>query len=122
MAWALAIRHGYIQFVFPAYIWFILLLIIILSRYSSKVVKLVGRQVIPVLATMILLSYAKLIRIVFQVLHYTNIQCSSENNITLLMWYIDPNVQYVRGCHIPLFIEFLCGVILLYQEYYKQIK
>ena len=65
----------WLQFIFPGYVWFLLILIIILSKYSSKVVRLVGRQAIPVLATMILLSYTKLIRTVFQVLHYTNIQC-----------------------------------------------
>ena len=108
---------AWLQFVFPAYIWFILFLIIILSRYSSKVVQLVGRQVIPVLATMILLSYTKLIRIVFQVLHYTNIECSGKNNVTLLRWYIDANVQYIRGCHIPLFLFSLAVLILLVVPY-----
>ena len=59
-------RKAWLQVTFPAYVWFILILIIILSRYSSKVVQLVGRQSIQVLATMILLSYTKLIRTVFQ--------------------------------------------------------
>ena len=108
---------AWLQFFFPAYVWFILLLVIILSRYSSKVVQLVGRQVIPVLATMILLSYTKLIRIVFQVLHHTNIECSGENNVRLLRWYIDANVQYVRGCHIPLFLFSLAVLILLIIPY-----
>ena len=62
----------WLQFIFPGYVWFLLILIIILSQYSSKVVRLVGRQAIPVLATMILLSYTKLIRTVFQAL-YSNI-------------------------------------------------
>ena len=108
---------AWLQFIFPAYVWFILLFIIILSQYSSKVVRLVGRQAIPVLATMILLSYTKLIRIVFQVLHYTNIQCSGKNNVTLLRWYIDANVQYVRGCHIPLFLFSVAVLILLIIPY-----
>ena len=108
---------AWLQFIFPAYIWFILLLIIILLQYSSKVVRLVGRQAIPVLATTILLSYTKLIRIVFQVLHYTNIQCSGKNNVTLLRWYIDANVQYVRGCHITLFLFSLAVLTLLIIPY-----
>ena len=111
-----ACSKAWLQFFFPAYVWFILILIIILSRYSSKVVQLVGTQVIPVLATMILLSYTKVIRIVFQILHYTNIQCS-ENNVTLLRWYIDANIQYVRGCHIPLFLFSLAVLILLIIPY-----
>ena len=107
----------WLQFIFPAYVWLILLLIIILSKYSSKVVRLFGKQIIPVLATMILLSYAKLIRIVFQVLHYTKIQCDGDNNVTLLRWYIDANVQYVQGCHIPLFLFSLAVLIFLIVPY-----
>ena len=106
----------WLQFIFPGYVWFLLILIIILSRYSSKVVRLVGRQIIPVLATMILLSYTKLIRTVFQVLYRTNIPCNGEM-LKLLRWYIDANVQYVRGCHIPLFLFSLAVLILLIVPY-----
>ena len=109
----------WLQFVFPAYVWLILIFIIILLRYSSKVVRLVGRQVIPVLATMILLSYTKLIRTVFHALYFTQIPCSDgmNNTVTLLRWYIDPNVQYARGCHIPLFLFSLAVLILLIIPY-----
>ena len=47
----------WLQFVFPAYVLFVLIFIIILLRHSSKAVRFVGRQAIPVLATLILLSY-----------------------------------------------------------------
>ena len=105
---------AWLQFIFPAYVWFILILIIILLRYSSKVVQLVGRQAIPVFATMILLSYTKLIRTVFHIIHYTNIQC---NNDISLRWYIDANIQYVGGCHIPLFLLSLAVFTLLIVPY-----
>ena len=109
----------WLQFVFPVYVWFLLILIIILSRYSIKVVRLVGRQVIPVLATMILLSYTKLIRTVFQVLHQTNIQCSDKNHTKFYLsrWYIDATVEYLKGCHLPLFLFSLAVLILLIVPY-----
>ena len=108
----------WLQFIFPAYVWFLLILIIILLRYSSKVVRLVGRQVIPVLATMILLSYTKLIRTVFKTIYFINIQCNGNNNVTLLRWYIDANVQYVGGyCHLPLFLFSVAVLILLIVPY-----
>ena len=66
---------------------------------------------------MILLSYTKLIRTVFQIIHYTNIQCRGENNVTLLRWYIDANVQYLRGCHLPLFVFSLVVLLLLIVPY-----
>ena len=109
----------WLQFVFQAYVWLIIIFIIILLRYSSKLVRLVGRQAIPVLATMILLSYTKLIRTVFQALYFTEIPCadSMNNTIILLRWYIDANVQYVRGCHLPLFLFSLAVLILLIVPY-----
>ena len=109
---------AWLQFIFPGYVWFLLILIIILSQYSSKVVRLVGSNAVPVLATMILLSYTKLIRTVFQALYFINIQCNGDNNVTLLRWYIDANVQYVGGyCHLPLFIFSLVVLILLIVPY-----
>ena len=107
----------WLQFIFPGYVWFLLILIIILSRYSSKVVQIVGRQVIPVLATIILLSYNKLIRTVFLVLHYTDISCTGENNVTFTSWYLDTTVHYLRGCHIPLFLFSVAVLILLIVPY-----
>ena len=107
----------WLQFIFPGYVWFLLIIIIILSRYSSKVVRLMERQVIPALATMILLSYTKLIRIVFLVLRYTNVPCSGENNVTFKLWYVDTTVPYLRGCHLPLFLFSLAVLILLIVPY-----
>ena len=109
----------WLQFVFPAYVLLIIIFIIISLRYSSKAVRLIGRQAIPVLATMILLSYTKLIRTVFQVLYSNKITCSDDKNntISLLTWYIDANVQYTRGCHIPLFLFSLAVLILLIVPY-----
>ena len=107
----------WLQFIFPGYVWFLVILIIMLSQYSSKVVRLVGRQAIPVLATMILLSYTKLTRTVFQILHYTNMQCRGNSDVTLLRWYNDANIQYLRGCHLPLFIFSLAVLILLIVPY-----
>ena len=107
----------WLQFIFPAYVWFLLILIIILSRYSSKVVRLMGRQVIPALATMILLSYTKLIRTVFLVLRYTDVQCKGENNVTFKSWYVDATVPYLKGCHLPLFLFSMAVIILLIVPY-----
>ena len=111
-------QKEWLQFIFPAYVWFLLILITIMSNYSSAVVRLVGSHVIQVLATVILLSYTKIIRIVFQALHFINVECSGENNVTtLLRLYIDPNVQYLRGCHLPLFLFSLAVLILLIVPY-----
>ena len=107
----------WLQFIFPGYVWFLLILIIILLRYSSKVVRLVGRQAIPVLATMILLSYTKLIRTVFLVLRYTGVSCIGENNVTFKSWYVDATAPYLKGCHIALFLFSLAVIMFLIVPY-----
>ena len=108
-----------LQFVFPIYVWFLLIVIILLAKYSNKVVQLVGRHAVPVLATMILLSYTKIIRTVFQVFYYTNIQCTYENDVIFLrkVWKIDANVEYMNGCHFPLFVVSLTVLVLLVIPY-----
>ena len=78
-------------------------------------VRLVGSHAVPVLATMIFLSYTKLIPTVFKVLYFINIQCNGNNNVR---WYIDANVQYVGGyCHLPLFLFSVAVLILLIVPY-----
>ena len=108
-----------LQFVFPIYVWFLLIVIILLAKYSNKVVQLVGRHAVPVLATMILLSYTKIIRTVFQAFYYTNIQCTYENDVIFLrkVWKIDANVQYMNDHHLPLFVFSLSVLVLLVIPY-----
>ena len=55
-----AYGRTWLQFVFPLYLWGIASLIIILAKYSHRVAKLMGNNGVPVLATLFLLSYAKL--------------------------------------------------------------
>ena len=55
-----AYSKTWLQFVFPLYIWSIVVLIIILAKYSDRVAKVMGNNSVPVLATLFLLSYSKL--------------------------------------------------------------
>ena len=61
----------WLQFVFPLYIWFLVVTIIVLSHYYTLAARLSGRNAVPVLATLFLLSYAKLLRIIITVLQST---------------------------------------------------
>ena len=59
----------WLQFAFPFYVWAIIIVIILICQVSSKVSKLVGSNAVPVLATLLLLSYTKLLRTIVTVLH-----------------------------------------------------
>ena len=63
-----------LQLVFPLYIWFTVWIIIMFSRYSRKIAKVFGRNSVPALATLFLLSYAKLIQLIVTALSYTFVE------------------------------------------------
>ena len=64
----------WLQLVFPFYLILIATLIIITSRYSITVQRLTARRALPVLATLFLLSYTKILRTVPSVLFSYSIQ------------------------------------------------
>ena len=92
----------WLQFVFPLYIWFLVGIIIILSHYSTFAAKLSGRNAVPVLATLFLLSYTKLLRIIITVFQSTELKF--PDNSVRKIWLYDGNIDYLKGKHIPLYI------------------
>ena len=99
----------WLQFVFPFYIWAIILLIIYLSRRSQTVARIFGNNSVPVLATLILLSYTKLFRTIVSALTFTYLEFPDGSKTAV--WSFDGNMQYLGPKHIPLFLVAL-GVLL----------
>ena len=97
----------WLQFVFPLYIWLIVVLIIVFSHYFHKIARLSGKNAVPVLATLFLLSYAKLLRIIITVFQSTH-----PANTARKVWHYDGNVEYLKGKHIPLFIAALLLLLI----------
>ena len=56
-----AYMKTWLQFAFPLYIWFLVTVIIISSKYSKSAVRLFGVSAVQVLATLFFLLYAKLL-------------------------------------------------------------
>ena len=100
----------WLQFVFPLYIWFLVITIIVLSHYYTLAAKLSGRNAVPVLATLFLISYAKLLRIIITVLQSTELEF--PDNSVRKVWFYDGNVDYLKGKHIPLFIAALLLLLI----------
>ena len=98
-----------LQLVFPVYIWTIALFIIVLSHYSIRASRLLGNNSVPVLATLVLLSYTKLLRAVISPLSIAYYQFL--NGTKMSVWERDGNVPYLAGKHIPLF-ALAVGVLL----------
>ena len=81
-----------LQLAFPFYLIFIATLIIITSRYSTTIQRLTTRRALPVLATLFLLSYTKILRIVSSVLFFYSTITHLPSKHTTLVWSVDANV------------------------------
>ena len=82
----------WLQFAFPAYLLFIVAVLAFTSRYYSSVEKHTRRRVIPVIATIFLLSYSKLLVVTIKVLFsYTNVYSLPDNKKTVV-WKWDSNI------------------------------
>ena len=105
----------WLQFLFPLYVWALIGMIIIGSYYSGRVSKVFGRNPIAVLATLFLLSYAKLLRTVIAALSLTYLEY--PNNLQIAVWLYDGNIRYFSGKHIPLFTAAMVCLIFLFLPY-----
>ena len=115
-----AYSKTWLQFVFPLYVWSIAGLIIILAKYSDRLAKVMGNNSVPVLATLFLLSYAKLFRTIITALSYTMLITSQENDdkfITKAVWSADGNMDYLGSKHFPLFAIAVATLVFLWLPY-----
>ena len=109
-----AYSKTWLQFVFPFYIWSIAGLIIVLAKYSDRVAKVMGNNSVPVLATLFLLSYAKLLRTIITALSYTIVYTSHGPKA---VWTADGNVDYLGPEHAPLFATAVAALLFLWLPY-----
>ena len=83
----------WLQLIFPIYLIFIATLLIITSRYSTRIQRLTAHRALPVLATLFLLSYTKILRTVCNVLFSYSTLNSLPSNKAIVVWSIDANIQ-----------------------------
>ena len=105
----------WLQFAFPAYVILLVVLVIIISSYSTKFSNLIEKKnPVATLATLILLSYAKLVEICFKSLSVGILEYPDGSR--KMLWLPDATVKYLSGKHIPLFITAV--LILLVGQVY----
>ena len=90
----------WLQFVFPIYIWLLIGAIIVGSMFSGRFSRVFGNNTVPVLATLILMSYSKLLRTITNALMITNIKCEGKE---WSVWSVDANIYYFSYKHFCLF-------------------
>ena len=106
----------WLQFLFPFYIWAIAGVIIVACRYSSRLTNLIGSRAVPLLATLFLLSYMKLLRTVIDATSVAVI-AQYPQNTSYAVWYLDGNLRYCQHPHIYLFVATIATFTLLWLPY-----
>lgn len=94
-----AYARTWLQYIFPGYVWILVVLIIFTGYYSKYAAKIFGSNAVQVLATLLLLSYTKIQRVILETLSSTFV---SHENGSISVWLVDGNVEFMRGRHILL--------------------
>ena len=101
----------WIHVAFPAYIIFLVVVIIFFSSRSSKFSNLIGkRNPVATLATLILLSYTKLLQTVITSFSFVNLKY--PNGTTNLLWLPNANIAFANH-KLELTILIILAIIIL---------
>ena len=105
-----AYHKTWLQVAFPFYIILLVIAIIVISEYWTKFARLIGRRdPAAVLATLVLVSYTKLLELIIAALSYAILKYPDSSK--RVVWLPDASVDYLHGKHIALFAAAL--IILL---------
>ena len=108
-----AFWRNWLQYLFPIYT---ASLFFVGLRFSSKLSKLFGDRSVPTLATLLFLSYAKLLRIIITAMKLTDLTTYPENRM-ISVWAVDGNLAYGRVPHIFLLLVALACLVFLWTPY-----
>ena len=92
-----------LQLAFPGYVFFLVFMVIIISKHSMRFSQLIGkRNPVASLATLISLSYAKFLHIIIASLSFAILEYPDSSRT--YVWLVDASIGYLSGKHIALFI------------------
>ena len=110
-----AYAQTWLQFAFPLYVWMLMGLIIVTCRYSVTLSKLIGHNPIAVLATLLLMSYNKVLKIMIDVYSFARLDYPQHN--TRLVWLKDANVPFLGSKHLLLTVVTSLVLVFIFLPY-----
>ena len=111
-----AYTKTWLQFVFPVYLWIIIIAIVIVcNKFPTLVVNSYGQNAVKVLATLLLLSYTKLQRTVVTIFSFTTLKY--PGGTTKHVWLYDADVEFLNGKHLYLYIAGMLVLVALILPY-----
>ena len=93
-----------LSLLFPLYLLTIVIVLIILSRFSLRVSNRIADSSIQVLVTVVHLSFTSMFTAISNIVIPINIYTNDTSNPILKVWYGDGTVEYGRGNHLILMI------------------
>ena len=105
-----AYTQTWLQFVFPVYVWVLISLIILTTRHSVLLSRLIGSDPVAVLATLLLMSYTKILRIIIEVYSFVDLDYPKENEVRV--WFKDGNVSLIKSSTL-LFLTVVTSLVLV---------
>ena len=121
-----------LQYIFPLYICSIVAFIIWGARRSTRLTRLLGSKAVSVLSSLILLSYTKLLRNMYQSLNYASLlYYDNKTRVhTTIVWAEDGRLKYVASEHAVVFfigltVAVLCMVytlVLLFGQWLRRLS
>jgi hypothetical protein len=105
----------WLQFLFPAYVWILISIIISSAHYSVILSTVIGSNPVSVLATLLLMSYTKILRIVTDVYSFEDLDY--PHGETVRVWLKDGNVPYLSTKHLLLTVVTSLVVVTFFLPY-----
>ena len=91
---------SWLQYAFSFYLFFLMGVAIFVSRRSTKLSKVLPRNIVSVFATVMLISYTKLLRIYVDSFQFVRLYISNTSHY--VTWHYDGSILYFGVYHAPL--------------------
>ena len=114
-----AYAYAWLQYLFPIYLWCLIGAIIVINKLPIRIGGLFGSNPVAVLATVILMSYTKLLQSSIVALTYTQLdyQLDYPDNKTVTVWLYNGTVTYFEGKHLYLAVAAILVIAFLILPY-----
>ena len=93
-----------LSLLFPLYLLTIVVVLVILSRYSLRLSNRIAHSSVQVLVTVVYLSFTSMFTAISDIVTPINIYTNDTSNPILKVWYRDGTVEYGKGAHLILMI------------------
>ena len=107
-----------LSLLFPLYLLTIVVVLIIISRFSLRIANRIADSSIQVLVTVVHLSFTSMFTAISNIVTSINIYTNDTSNPILKVWYGDGTVEYGRDNHLILMILIIVVVIPVLLSYF----